>query len=142
MTISPTDPFLGTWLLEPAQSQYAFGPPPKTGTYTLSAQGEYIHFDIAWTDQNDQPFQHSFDMIPDGQQHPYENPAVADFGSLTRVNERTLDSATFKGGQQIAYASRVLSDDGLTMTVSQSGNTPQGEPFVNVSRYTKQTGSG
>ena len=77
-------------------------------------------------------------MIPDGQQHPYENPTAADFVSLTQVDERTLDSATFKGGEQIAYASRVLSDDGRTMTVSQSGNTPEGEALVNVSVYRKQ----
>lgn len=136
--IATGDPFLGTWKLDPSQSQYEFGPPPKTGTYTLSRQGERLRFDVAWTDHNDQPFQVSFDMIPDGQQHPYDNPAVADFVSLTRVDERTLDSATFKGGQQIAYASRALSADGRTMTVSQSGSTPQGQTFTNVSVYHRQ----
>ena len=129
------DPFLGTWQLIPNQSRYDFGQPPASGTYRIAANKTGYSFTIQWTTADSQPMNVAYDSVPDGQQHPYENPAIADAVSMTRVSERQLDSASFKDGQQIAHAARVLSADGQTMTITQSGTTPDGVFFSNVSRY-------
>ena len=132
------DPFLGTWELIPDQSRYEFGRPPASGTYRITANETGYSFIIHWTTADGQPMNAAYDAIPDGQQHPYENTAVADAVSLTRVSEQQLDSASFKAGRQIAHASRVLSADGQTMTITQSGRMPDGTPFSNHSLYRRQ----
>jgi hypothetical protein len=136
--IPADDAFLGTWVLDPAQSRYQFGQPPKSGSYKISARGNRYHTDIQWTDQTDRAFEASYDAVPDGVEHPYENPAVADAVSMTRINAYTLDSASVKDGQRIAYARRVLSEDGQIMTITQSGVNTQGDSYVNLAVYVKQ----
>ena len=92
-----------------------------------------------WIDAQGKANHQSYDAIPDGKEHPYENPALVDTVSMTRVDSRTLDSASFKGGKRIAYARRTLSADGHTMTIVQSGETPQGSPFATQAGYVRQT---
>ena len=133
------DPFFGTWALIPDQSRYEFGPPPAGGVYQITANETGYTFTMHWTTADGQAMNAAYDAIPDGQQHPYENTAVADAVSLTRVSERQLDSASFKGGQQIAYASRVLSADRQQMTVTQSGQTPDGTSFNNLAVYQRRS---
>lgn len=134
------NPFIATWELDPAQSQYELGEPPANGTYRIeaNADGSYT-FHMAWMTQDGKEMSGQFSGVPDGELHPYDNPAIADAISLTRVDENTLDSASFKGGEQIAHASRALSDDQQMMTVTQSGTAPDGSTFSNVAVYRRQT---
>lgn len=136
--IPPDDAFLGTWVLQPAQSQYAFGQPPKTGTYQVSALGHQYRMDIHWTDASDNPFETAYQSTPDGVVYPFEGSPAVDAVCTTRVDERTLDSVSYKGDVEVAHARRVLSEDGQSMTVTQSGITPQGNTFHNISVYKKQ----
>ncbi len=138
--IASDDAFLGIWVLDPARSDYEFGQPPKSGVYHISTDGERYRMDIAWTDQADQEFEVSYEAIPDGVEYPYEAAPAADrvSVSMTRVDERTLDSASFKDGKQIAYARRVLSADGTFMTITQSGLDGHGREYSNLSVYEKQ----
>ena len=133
------DRFLGTWELIADQSRYEFGQPPAGGTYTITANETGYSFTIHWTTADGQQLSAAYDAIPDGQQYPYENTAVADAVSMTRVNEQQLDSASFKSNRQIAHAARILSADGQTMTITQSGQTPDGTPFSNISVYQRHT---
>lgn len=142
------DPFLGTWILQADQSDYQFGDPPAAGTYTIAPAADGEHdgagylVTMAWTDAAGQAHELSYFGIPDGQTHPFAAPdpekSPVDATSMTRVDERTLDSASFKAGKQIAHARRHLAPDGRTMTVTQSGTTPAGKPFANVSTYRRQ----
>ena len=75
------------------------------------------------------------DAIPNGLDHPYDNPAIADAICYTVVDQFTLDSTAKMHGRVVAYARRVLSQDGKTMTVTQSGAKPDGSHFENVSVY-------
>ena len=137
--IPQDDAFLGTWVLVPEKAQYELGQPPQSGLYRLSTDGEQYHFTVEWQDAAGHSHSTAFDGIPDGQQYAYtDNPAV-DVVSFTRVDAFTLDSDTFKDGQQIAHARRILADDGRTMTVSQGGTLPDGRTFTNISVYVKQS---
>lgn len=129
----PHDPFIGTWILDPTSCDYQYSTPPQSGMYRISVTEHGYHFDVAWVDAAGTAQQTAFDGIPDGVQYPYDNPQIADAVSFTRVDERTLDSATFKGGAQIAHARRVLEGD--RMTVTQSITTPDGQTLRNVAVY-------
>ena len=135
---SKDDPFLGSWSLVPELAQYEFGQPPQGGTYRIEASGEGYLIAMEWLAAEGTAHQLSYPAIPDGKEYPYENPAVADTVSMTRIDRQTLDSTSKKSGRIIGYAHRVLSDDGLAMTVYQSGTAPDGQDFTNVATYKKQ----
>jgi hypothetical protein len=77
----------------------------------------------------------SFAGIPDGEAHPYDDPSVADTITTRLVDARTLETVAGLDGCVVAVGRRVLSDDGRRMTIAQSGATPAGAPFANVSVY-------
>ena len=132
------DAFLGTWLLDPTRCDYEFGEPPDSGSYRLEATETGYLISMTWITAAGEAHSMAYKATPDGKQYPYENPAVAEAASMTRVGERQLDSATFKGGQQIAHAARFLSADEQSMTVIQSGFGPDGKGFRNTAVYIKQ----
>lgn len=132
------DPFVGTWELQPEQSQYEAGQPPASGLYRIEPQGEGYLVTMQWQTAAGAAKEMHYTSIPDGKDYAYENPEIAEFVSMTRVDEKTLDSATKKGGQMIAHARRELSKDAQAMRVTQSGLLPDGSWFKNISVYKRQ----
>lgn len=127
-------PFIGQWQLDPTQSAYQFGDPPSSGLYTIAFDGQQLHFSIEWTTVDGKDMRVLVDATPDSVDHPYDNPAVADGICYSLVDDWTLDSTAKKrDGSVVAYARRVLSRAGDTMTITQSGDTPDGRHFDNVS---------
>ena len=57
-------PFLGTWRLDPREGRYQLGQPPLDGAYTLSYDGERLHFDIEWTAPDGKPQRQAVDALP------------------------------------------------------------------------------
>lgn len=129
------DPFVGAWVLDPDGSDYELGDPPQAGLYTINATATGYHIRMQWTDTSGQAFDMDYDALPDGIDHPYENPEIAESISMTRVDHHTLESATKKGGEVIAHARRTLNKTEDTMTVVQSGPTLDGGRFHNTSVY-------
>ena len=135
--IAGDDLFLGTWRLQPELSKYELGQPPQEGLYRITRDGESYIFDTTWKTAEGQQLETSFSGTPDGQRVAYEDPEIADALSLTRVDELTLDSETFKGGWRIALARRELINGGMSMRVTQSGQVPDVAAFSNISYYHK-----
>lgn len=135
-----TDAFLGIWELDPAQSQYQFGQPPQASLYRIApgANNSGYMISMSWTDSQGREAYAAYIAMPDGVEYPYENSDVADTISMTRLDERTLDTAIFKNGECIAYSLRQLSDDGGVMRIVQSGFVPDGSRFDNYSVYVRQ----
>lgn len=129
------DPFVGIWILDPAHNQYQFGTPPQQGTYTIQATSNSYHIIMEWTGADGQPMQAAYDSIPDGQDHPFEGSVAVDALCTTRVDEYTLDTVSKKDGKILASGRRVLSKNQQQMTVTQSGLTPDGAEFRNISVY-------
>jgi hypothetical protein len=127
-------PFLGTWALLAEASVYEQGDPPRSGTYTLSKDGDALHFAVAWTDNAGQARTVEFSMVPDGLRRPLEDPAASS-GSLTFVDAQTLDSSVFQGDVLVAHARRTLEEDRQRMKVVQSSVRADGSRFSNVAYY-------
>jgi len=134
------DPFLGYWVMDAAQNTYEAGTPPSAGSYRIEADGEAYRFTMTWTAADGQSHQMDYRTFPDGVAHPFENTAQVDALRTTRVDERTLDSESIKGDGVIAHGRRVLSEDGQTMFITQSGNRPDGTRFENRSVYLRHEG--
>jgi hypothetical protein len=128
--------FVGTWHLDPSQSDYEFGQPPKQGALTFTYDGQYLRYTMEWTTADDKGMTLTLEVVPDGQDHAYHgNPAVADATRYTMIDEFTLDSEAKKQGIVVAYARRTISPDGQSMAITQSGQTPEGVTFDNRSVY-------
>jgi hypothetical protein len=74
----------------------------------------------------------------DGKDNPISGSAIADTVALTRVDDRTTERTDKKGGQVVQRLTRVVAEDGRTMTVTVSGTNAQGQPFNNVLIFDKQ----
>jgi hypothetical protein len=135
-----TDAFIGTWELDPTQSDYQFGMPPQTGLYRIApgTNGSGYMISMTWTNAQGHESYAAYTAMPDGVQYAYENSDMADTISMTRLDDRTLDTAIYKDGNCIAYSVRFLSDDEQTMTIIQSGFAPDGSQFDNRSVYVRQ----
>ena len=133
-----TDPFFGTWKLDPTQSDYEFGLPPQSGLYHIEPEGTGLTFTAEWITPEGQPARVVYHVGPDGQDHPSGHPTAADTIATTHLSPRQLDTAAKKDGRIVNLATRVLSPDGQTMTVTQSGTTPEGQPYRNIAIYRKQ----
>ncbi len=143
MTTESITNFIGKWELDPSQSAYEFGRPPLEGTYTIIYDGHRLHFIMDWKNEAGQSFQQIVEGVPDGEDHAYEgNPEFADAVCYTLVDASTLDSTAKKDGQVVAFARRILEPGGERMRIVQSGKTPEGEPFENLSIYRRVTPAG
>jgi len=128
--------------MDPAENRYEAGQPPRSGSYTIEPEGDAYLFTMAWINAEGQPFEMEYRTTPNGIAYPYENPAVADTVRTTRVDTYTLDTETTKDGKVIATGRRVLSPDGQSMTITQSGSGPDGTAFTNLSVYRRKISAG
>lgn len=129
------DAFCGTWRLRPEASRYEHGQPPREAVYRMEREGEWLLFAARWTGADRRRLEMSFAEIPDGEPHPYDDPAVADTLTVRLTDARSLDTVAAKDGREVALGRRVLSEDDRVLTVTQSGVRPDGSPFANVSVY-------
>ena len=58
--------------------------------------------------------------------------------SLKRIDARTTVRTDKKGEKEVATLTRVVSEDGKTMTVTVKGTNAQGQAVDNVAVYDKQ----
>ncbi|HEU4556878.1 MAG TPA: hypothetical protein VFS20_03475 [Longimicrobium sp.] len=134
------DLFLGSWELIPELSLYEFGPLPASCTYEISEHDERVHVCMRWAMSADGPESRTEFAGPgDGSRQRLpgsgEPPPEPVSFSLTRVDERTLESRAFRGDHVFAFARRVASTDGELLAIVQEGESPEGSRFRNFQVY-------
>lgn len=130
--------FFGVWTLNREASQYAQGEPPHDASYALEPDDDAIKVTMAWMGADGQPKHQVYTGVPDGVVYPYDGGDVVDAISMTLLDEHTLDSDSRKDGKVIAHARRILSEDGLTMTITMRSFLPDGREIDNIAVYEKQ----
>jgi len=128
----PARRFVGTWELVASLSRYESGAPPKSGIYRIEPEANGLHFTIDWVDADDKA-QHVA--------HTLEFDETGDV-TLRLIDGSTLDTEVKREGAMTLHARRVLSEDGSSMTITQSGTSAEGEPFSNVASYRRTDRAG
>ncbi|HEX2190074.1 MAG TPA: hypothetical protein VHG51_14300, partial [Longimicrobiaceae bacterium] len=132
------DLFLGIWELVPELSLYDSGPVPACCTYEIGSRDGLVEVRVRWRMRADGPEQVTAFAAP-GDGTPRELPQSGSQGpdafSITRVDERTLNSAALRGGEVLAHARRVASLDGTLLAIVQEGARPEGGRFRNFQVY-------
>ena len=132
------DNWLGTWKLNVEKSKVSPGPAPKSltlkfeasqGVTTLTsdgvnAEGTAIH--TGWTSKLD------------GKEVPFPGNPNADTASPKKVDDNTYTNAWKKAGKATINAKAVVSADGKTLTVTQTGKNAKGEAVNTTAVYEKQ----
>jgi hypothetical protein len=118
---------VGTWELNVAASK-STDPMPKSSTrkYERVGNSEKLTGSMVTADGKTVPL--GFTATLDGKDSPSQNPGV-DTVVLTPVDPLTVNFVTKLAGKVVASGTRVLSKDGMTMTLSAKGDNPAGKPF-------------
>ena len=137
--VAASDPFVGTWKLNPEKSTFDKGeqPPPPGVAMTYTREGDVVRVTaiVPLPDGKERKIIHT--ETYDGQPHDrYEGKANGETLTHRRLDERTAETVWRKDGQPVAITTRTVSADGKTLTsvVRSPGKT---EPD-NVMVYEKQ----
>jgi hypothetical protein len=132
-SFAQTDPIIGTWKLNPAKSKYSPGPPLKSQTLTYEAVGQGVKVTVKGTDAEGKPIEGQFTANYDGKDYPVTGNPNWDAITWKRIDAYKSESTRKKAGKVVVAATRVISKDGKTLTL-----TEKGEKISNTLVYEKQ----
>ncbi len=132
------DPFVGNWRLNVAKSTYSPGPAPKSITTTYEAAGQGYKVSVK-NESASGATQYSYTTNLDGKDSPVTgNNPNADMLAVRRIDARTLEMVSKKGGKITTTQRNVASADGKTRTVTTTGTDAQGQKIHNVGVFERQ----
>jgi hypothetical protein len=129
---TPADPALGTWELNVAKSRYSPGLPPKSQTRTFEAAGTGLRTVIDGINSVGTPTHVEYTASYDGKDYPITGTPAGDTISLKRIDGRTVASVQKKAGRVTVETTRVVSEDGRTLTLTVTGTDLNGDALHNV----------
>jgi hypothetical protein len=132
------DPRIGTWKLNLEKSKYSPGPPPKALTVKVEPSGQGEKVSTEGVDAQGARTATGYTANFDGKDNPLTGSPNADTVSLKRIDARTTVRTDKKGGKEVLTLTRVVSQDGKTMTVTVKGTDAQGQTVNNVIVFEKQ----
>ena len=132
------DPFVGTWRLNVAKSKYSPGPTPKSVTTIYEAAGK--GYKVSVTNQTaGANIQYGYTTFLDGKDSKVTgNNPNADTIGVRRIDARTLEVISKKGGKVTITQRNALSADGKSRTVTTTGTDAQGQKINNVAVFERQ----
>ena len=138
VVIAQSDPAVGVWKLNTAKSHYDPGPTPKSNTITITAVSNGIHVMAKGENGAGQPTGVDYTTTYDGKDSPVKGAAAYDTVSTKKVDATTTETTRKKDGKQVQTATRKVSADGKTMTVTTRGKDEKGRTLNTVAVYDKQ----
>jgi hypothetical protein len=133
-----TDPANGTWELNLAKSTFSPSPPPKSQTRTYEVSGGDVKCTLKGIDAEGKPTLVQYNARYDGKDYPVTDSQDFDAISLTRVDAVTAQATLKKGGEVVQIATRVVSNEGKTLTLTTIGKDAKGQPVNNVLVFDKR----
>jgi hypothetical protein len=133
-----SDARIGTWKLNLAKSKYNPGPGPQSLTVKVEASGQGEKVTAEGVNAAGTATKSEYTAQYDGKDSPLTGSQNADTVSLKRIDARTTERTDKKGEKVVMTRTRVVSQDGKTMTVTEKGTNAQGQAMDNVVVFEKQ----
>ena len=130
-------PFLGTWILDVEASEFEQGDPPNSATMRIEDEFGMVKFTMSQVTAEGETVDDEFAAIPDSPETKLGKSGLVDAMRLVFDGDRKLVSEARRGGLTLMKAERELSEDGLTLTVTQTVHLVDVASFTNVSVYRK-----
>lgn len=138
--LAQSDPFVGTWKMNPAKSKFTPGPARKSETRIIeeSPKGMKISVDRTNGDGTNQQFNYTTNL--NGTSYPITGiaPYGADSASEQLTSSNTLSLSLSKSGKVVGTGTSVVSPDGKTLTLTSKGTGENGKVSSSVVLYDKQ----
>jgi len=141
VALAQSNPFVGTWKLNTANSKFGLGPAPQNLTQTYEAQGDGVKVSTEGTAADGSSIGWSYTANYDGTDNRITGTGVpdgADTIAIKRINEHATSAALKKGGAVVRTARTVVSKDGKVLTLTAKGKNDQGLPRSNILLFDKQ----
>ncbi len=128
------NPEAGTWKLNVEKSKFSPGPPLKSATLVIEAQGESIKTSYEEIEADDSHVGYGYTAPIDGKDYPLtgsSRPELlrgAETVALRRDNSRAYGGMFKKSGQVVMTNMTSVSKDGKTLTMIVSGVDAKGNP--------------
>ena len=130
--------WLGTWKLDAAKSKYTPGPGPKSLTLKFEATPAGIRLTSDGVNAEGKAVQGGYVSKFDGADVPFEGNPDADTAAAKKIDDNSYENIWKKGGKVTLTAKVVVSKDGKTLTVTQTGTNSKGQAVNNTIVYNKQ----
>jgi hypothetical protein len=158
LAAQPSDPIIGTWVLNVARSQFNPGPAPKLesrtyivanqetrmtargvdGPLTYKAVNQEIKATSIGVDGSGNPIGGEWTVVYDGRDHPVTGDPDADMCSVKRIDAFTTAFIQKRAGKVVITGTETISRDGTVMTITAKGINARGQTIDNVSVFQKQ----
>jgi hypothetical protein len=115
---SEDNPLIGTWRLLVEKSRYNPGPPPQRQTRTYEATPQGVKTTIRTVDAEGESTLVEYTANYDSIEYHVSGSASMSGIALTKVDPYTAEATLTHAGRVIGHATRVISKDGKTMTIT------------------------
>lgn len=127
-----TDPIIGTWELNLAKSKFSPGPPPKSDIRTFETAGAGVKFTAKIIDAEGKSITGGYTASDDGRNHPLTGNPDADTVAMRRIDPLSVEFTLKKSGKIVQTATRVMSQDRKTYTLTFKGTDAKGQQVNGV----------
>jgi hypothetical protein len=132
------DNWVGTWKLNVAKSKYSPGPAPKSATLKFDPSPDGIKLTQDLVDADGKSTPGGYTAKFDGKEVPYAGNPDSYTATPKRIDDNTYENTWKKAGKVTIKAKVVVSADGKSLTVTQTGTNGKGQAVHNVAVYDKQ----
>ena len=133
-----SNPRIGTWKLNVEKSKYNPGPAPQSNTMKVEASGDGEKATTEGVNAAGTATKTEYTAQYDGKDYPMTGSQNVETVSFKRIDARTMGRTDKKGDKVVQTSTRVVSEDGKTMTVTTKGTNAQGQAVENVTVWEKQ----
>ena len=137
LLMAQSDPFVGTWKLNLAKSQYDPAPPPKSQTRTWESSGKVS---VEGVDAAGNPMKYGYTIKSDGKDYPKTRASLngADTIATKRIAPKTVEATFERNSKQVETTRFAISKDGKLLTITAKGTNPSGQCSNNVIAWDTQ----
>ena len=135
---SAADNWLGTWKMNAAKSKFVSGAAPKSQTLKFEAASGAIKLTSDSVDAAGKAAHSEYTAKFDGTDAAWTGNPNADSAAPKRVDANTYENVWKLGGKVTVTAKVVVSADGKTLTITQSGKDAKGGPIETTTVYDRQ----
>jgi hypothetical protein len=133
------EPLFGTWKMNVAKSKYSPGPVPKSNISKWESFEDGVKFTGDVVPVNGEPQHYESSGKFDGKDNPViGNNPDADTMAFSKIDARTYEVVSKKGGKRTITARIVVAADGKTRVSTQTGKSVAGETLKHTVIYEKQ----
>jgi hypothetical protein len=135
----PIDSNIGTWKLNVEKSTFMPGPTPRSQTLHYKSWGTNgVTATADGVGADGKPTHWEFRAKYDGKDNRFAGNPDADAVAFTRIDAHTIVAITKIKGKVTGITRAVISADGNTRTLTQTGTNARGQDMNNLIVYDKQ----